>query len=308
MTFEVTATYEEPAYDHRSRVKSSAQKAERYRHRPAAKPRAEMALVRRGMALVDGVDTVLDAPCGVGRATIMLAQMGYQATGADLGEGAIRLARLEVAQAGVPAIMQAMLDEVAPKLKTGIRMLSQTVRADAREGDIGTQLGEIAKANPDVAIGSYPFFDPQHGPNTNVVLRARDAEKLALAARAVEDGWALCHFPKGMKMSKVPESSEVCPDDGLDVTGISVDAATSYFCSGDPAAFPKVGDASTKWWKSSGFPSVKYDGTKFAVLPYGKKLIFDHFICASEKAGVTCANTETGAGFRVALAGVTLIK
>jgi chaperonin GroES len=26
------------------------------------------------------------------------------------------------------------------------------------------QLGEIAKANPGVAIGSYPFFDPQHGP------------------------------------------------------------------------------------------------------------------------------------------------
>jgi hypothetical protein len=49
------------------------------------------------------------------------------------------------------------------------------------------QLGEIAKANPEVAIGSYPFFDPQHGPNTNVVLRARDAQKLALAKCAVED-------------------------------------------------------------------------------------------------------------------------
>ena len=52
-------------------------------------------------------------------------------------------------------------------------MLSETVRADAREGDIGMQLGEIAKVNPEVAIGSYPFFDAQHGPNTNVVLRAR---------------------------------------------------------------------------------------------------------------------------------------
>jgi hypothetical protein len=35
--------------------------------------------------------------------------------------------------------------------------------------------------------GSYPFFDPQHGPNTNVVLRARDAKQLARAKRAVED-------------------------------------------------------------------------------------------------------------------------
>jgi hypothetical protein len=31
--------------------------------------------------------------------------------------------------AGVLSIMQVMLDEVAPKLKTGIRMLSETVRA-----------------------------------------------------------------------------------------------------------------------------------------------------------------------------------
>src|SRR3979411_2377103 len=92
-----------------------------------------------------------------------------------------------ISEAGVPSIMQAMLDEVAPKLKTGIRMLTETIRADAREGDIGTQLGDIAKANPQVAIGSYPFFDPQHGPNTNVVLRARDAEKLTLAKAAVEE-------------------------------------------------------------------------------------------------------------------------
>jgi molybdopterin-biosynthesis enzyme MoeA-like protein len=88
--------------------------------------------------------------------------------------------------AGVPSIMQAMLDEVTPKLKSGVRMLSETVRADAREGNIGMQLGEIAKANPEVAIGSYPFFDSQYGPNTNVILRARDAQKLAQAKREVE--------------------------------------------------------------------------------------------------------------------------
>jgi molybdopterin-biosynthesis enzyme MoeA-like protein len=92
-----------------------------------------------------------------------------------------------IVMAGVPSIMQAMLDEVAPKLKIGVRTLSETVRADTREGDIGMQLGEIAKANPSVAIGSYPFFNPQHGANTNVVLRARDAQKLAQAKRAVEE-------------------------------------------------------------------------------------------------------------------------
>ena len=73
------------------------------------------------------------------------------------------------------------------QLKIGVRMVSETVRADAREGDIGMQLNEIAKANPAVAIGSYPFFDPQHGPNTNVVLRAHDAHKLAQAKCAIEE-------------------------------------------------------------------------------------------------------------------------
>jgi molybdenum cofactor synthesis domain-containing protein len=88
--------------------------------------------------------------------------------------------------AGVPSIMQAMLDGIAPKLATGVKMLSETVRADAREGDIGTQLGEIAKAHPEVSIGSYPFFDDQRGPNTNVVVRARDPAKLAAAKSEVE--------------------------------------------------------------------------------------------------------------------------
>jgi molybdenum cofactor synthesis domain-containing protein len=91
-----------------------------------------------------------------------------------------------IVMAGVPSIMQAMLDEVAPKLRTGIKMISESVRADAKEGDIGTELGEVAKAHPEVAIGSYPFFDEKLGPNTNVVMRARDAGKLAAARRDVE--------------------------------------------------------------------------------------------------------------------------
>ena len=88
--------------------------------------------------------------------------------------------------AGVPAIMQAMMDEIAPRLKTGVKMLSESIRADAREGDIGTELGEIAQAHPEVSIGSYPFFDEARGPNTNIVVRSRDPEKLEAARWAVE--------------------------------------------------------------------------------------------------------------------------
>jgi molybdopterin-biosynthesis enzyme MoeA-like protein len=75
---------------------------------------------------------------------------------------------------------------VAPKLATGAKMLSETVRADAREGDVGTELGAVAKAHPDVMIGSYPFMDDR-GPNTNIVVRSRDADKLAAAKAAVEE-------------------------------------------------------------------------------------------------------------------------
>ena len=92
-----------------------------------------------------------------------------------------------IVMAGVPAIMQAMLDEVAPKLKTGAKLLSETIRADAKEGDVGSELGAIAKAHPGALIGSYPFFDEKLGPNTNIVVRARDAGELAQVKSAVED-------------------------------------------------------------------------------------------------------------------------
>jgi molybdopterin-biosynthesis enzyme MoeA-like protein len=79
-----------------------------------------------------------------------------------------------------------MVDEVALKLKTGAKLLSETIRADAKEGDVGTELGAIAKDNPETIIGSYPFFDEKLGPNTNIVVRSRDPHKLATAKAAVE--------------------------------------------------------------------------------------------------------------------------
>jgi molybdenum cofactor synthesis domain-containing protein len=91
-----------------------------------------------------------------------------------------------IVMAGVPQIMQAMLDFATPQLKTGAKMLSDSVRADCREGDIGTELGATAKAHAAVTIGSYPFMDETGAPNTHVVLRSRDPQKLADAKAAVE--------------------------------------------------------------------------------------------------------------------------
>lgn len=91
-----------------------------------------------------------------------------------------------IVMAGVPTIMQAMMDIVAPKLKSGQRMLSETVQANAREGDIGGPLREIAEAHPETMIGSYPFLDEEKKPNTNLVVRSRDPEKLRAAMDAVQ--------------------------------------------------------------------------------------------------------------------------
>jgi molybdenum cofactor synthesis domain-containing protein len=90
-----------------------------------------------------------------------------------------------IVMAGIPSVMQAMLDHVAPQLKTGAKMLSESVRADCREGDIGTELGAVAKEFPDVIIGSYPFTD-ENGANAHIVVRSRDPQRLAAATVAVE--------------------------------------------------------------------------------------------------------------------------
>lgn len=92
--------------EHRQRIKHTIEKAEKYQHRKAGKHKAEMALIRRALPLLTNVKTILDAPCGVGRATIMLAREGYTVTGIDLGEGALELAQKSVRDANVAAIIE----------------------------------------------------------------------------------------------------------------------------------------------------------------------------------------------------------
>jgi molybdopterin-biosynthesis enzyme MoeA-like protein len=139
---------------------------------------------------------------------IALMKEHFAGMGSDLNEARMRMARVPagarlvrnrisaapgfwidnvIVLAGVPSIMQAMLDAVVPQLRTGIKILSETVRADCREGDIGTELGEIAKAHPEVMIGSYPFVDEVTGdPNTSLVVRGRDPAQVAAVMAAVK--------------------------------------------------------------------------------------------------------------------------
>ena len=87
--------------------------------------------------------------------------------------------------AGVPAIFQAMLDNVVPTLRTGTKLLSETVHCPHGEGAIGDRLAAIQQAHPETIIGSYPKY--QDGSFwTELVVRARDPRKLAAAKAAVE--------------------------------------------------------------------------------------------------------------------------
>ena len=86
--------------------------------------------------------------------------------------------------AGVPKIMNAMMEDVAKRLTRGVLMQSRQVEFRGGEGDAAKPLGEIQKAFPTVVIGSYPFQAPD-GFATNLVLRSRDADALEQAYAAV---------------------------------------------------------------------------------------------------------------------------
>lgn len=86
--------------------------------------------------------------------------------------------------AGVPKIMNAMMEDVATRLIRGVPMTSKTVEFRGGEGDAAKPLGEIQKAYPSVVIGSYPFQAPD-GFATNLVLRSRDEATLEQAYRDV---------------------------------------------------------------------------------------------------------------------------
>jgi molybdenum cofactor synthesis domain-containing protein len=86
--------------------------------------------------------------------------------------------------AGVPKIMNAMMEDVAKRLTPGVPMQSRQVEFRGGEGDAAKPLGEIQKEFPGVVIGSYPFEAPD-GFATRLVLRSRDGEALEQAFAAV---------------------------------------------------------------------------------------------------------------------------
>jgi len=86
-----------------------------------------------------------------------------------------------VVMAGVPLVMQAMLDAVAPQLRGSAPICVETVDAgNIPEGRYAAGLEAVASAHGEVSIGSYPQFSSA-GVKNEIVLRARDDERLQAA-------------------------------------------------------------------------------------------------------------------------------
>lgn len=74
--------------------------------------------------------------------------------------------------AGVPRIMQSMLDTILPTLQGSATMHSVSFTTDLPEGTIADGLAAIQQQFPAVEIGSYPHFVPGGGYTTTLVSRA----------------------------------------------------------------------------------------------------------------------------------------
>jgi molybdenum cofactor synthesis domain-containing protein len=100
--------------------------------------------------------------------------------------------------AGVPSIMQAMLDDASKYLATGVKMISENIDAGGLpEGVYAQALGQVAGNHPTVNIGSYPSF-VNGGFKNQIVVRGKSAENVAEAVEAVRkalSGLASDHIP-----------------------------------------------------------------------------------------------------------------
>jgi molybdenum cofactor synthesis domain-containing protein len=87
--------------------------------------------------------------------------------------------------AGVPMVMRAMLEDVAPRLKKGTVVSTATISARIAEGRIAGPLARIQAENKSVVIGSYPFYTAD-GYGVQLVVRGRDAASVEAAAAQIE--------------------------------------------------------------------------------------------------------------------------
>jgi molybdenum cofactor synthesis domain-containing protein len=90
-----------------------------------------------------------------------------------------------IVMAGVPAIVQSMLAAVAPKLRSGQRIIAKTIDVgDMPEGAYAEELSAEAALHPDLSIGSYPSYKDGKFAN-QIVVCGKDAGEVEAAAAAI---------------------------------------------------------------------------------------------------------------------------
>jgi 2-polyprenyl-3-methyl-5-hydroxy-6-metoxy-1,4-benzoquinol methylase len=94
---------QEPSY--RGRVKYTPKGARKYQVRRPHKDRAELKLVEHAFRIIPK-GTVLDAPCGGGRVSMLLEEHGYQVTAGDLSESMVQIANEKLTAANLKARAQ----------------------------------------------------------------------------------------------------------------------------------------------------------------------------------------------------------
>ncbi len=95
--------------------------------------------------------------------------------------------------AGVPEVMQVMLDDVTLRLATGKKMQTATIKLMRAEGEVADLFADHQKTFPDVSMGSYPSFSDGRI-STQLVLRSTDFARLAEAREGLESKLKACGF------------------------------------------------------------------------------------------------------------------
>jgi len=86
--------------------------------------------------------------------------------------------------AGVPKIMQVMLEDVRPRLRTGAAVVSRTLKVEGvGEGVLSAPLEAVATAYPELSLGSYPFGSGSNDFGAQLVVRGRDADRVRAAIK-----------------------------------------------------------------------------------------------------------------------------
>ncbi|PWR02779.1 competence/damage-inducible protein A [Meridianimarinicoccus roseus] len=149
----------------------------------------------------EAVAAAFDTPIGVREDARAILAAHYEARGTELNAARLRMARIPDGatlidnpvsaapgfslrnvhvMAGVPAVFEAMVASVLPRITGGAPLLSQQLTVHRGEGDIAGPLSDLSEDFADLSFGSYPFI--RNGAfGVSIVVRGRDGARLDAA-------------------------------------------------------------------------------------------------------------------------------